>query len=217
MLGIVALSLAMPIVPFVLWGEPIEIAVQQWHATGPNQPSIAGAVFGLLVLDIFLPVPSSMISTWAGSQLGWFLGTLICFLGLNVGACFGFAVAKSAGSAFRARWIQDRDVVSMKQFFQKWGVLTLVVTRPLPVLAEAAVVLLGLQGLSWKKFIPSVSLTNFGIAFAYCVLGEIAAKQEWLVAALAFSAAAPLLLMALLRKNLRNPENATYSRGSERG
>ncbi|WP_158265520.1 TVP38/TMEM64 family protein [Blastopirellula marina] len=164
---------------------------------------MAIGLFVLLAFDVFLPVPSSLVNTIAGAKLGILAGSLVCFGGLTVGAALGFGLAKMAGPAIKKRWLEEGDAATLRQFADTWGVATLVITRPLPILAEAAVVLLGIQGLSWRKFWPPVLLANGGIAIAYAAFGQMAADQEWLVIALAISAGFPLLLTYFVRKWLQ--------------
>ncbi len=203
---LVAVALAIPIVPFAIWGQSLEHAARTWEETQASPMVMAIVLFGLLSLDVFLPVPSSLVNTLAGAKLGVFAGAAVCFAGLTVGAAIGFGLAKLAGPAVQRRWLADNDAQSIKKFAENWGVVTLVITRALPILAEAAVVLLGIQGLSWRKFWPPILLANAGIAIAYSAFGNLAAEQEWLVIALAISAGLPLLLTFLARRWLRSAE-----------
>ncbi|WP_207395776.1 TVP38/TMEM64 family protein [Bremerella alba] len=200
---LVTVALAIPIIPFAIWGQSLEQAARTWEQTQSNPQVMAIVLFGMLSLDVFLPVPSSLVNTLAGAKLGVFAGATVCFAGLTVGAAIGFGLAKLAGPPLQRRWLADRDAQSLKKFAETWGVVTLVLTRALPILAEAAVVLLGVQGLSWRKFWPPVLLANAGIALAYSVFGSMAAQQEWLVIALAISAGLPLLLTFLVRRWLQ--------------
>lgn len=203
---LIAVVLAIPIIPFAIWGHSLEQAAQAWEETQPSPMVMAIVLFGLLSLDVLLPVPSSLVNTLAGAKLGVFAGATVCFAGLTVGATIGFGLAKLAGPALQRRWLADVDAQSLKKFAENWGVVTLVVTRAMPILAEAAVVLLGVQGLSWRKFWPPVLLANVGIALAYSAFGNLAAQQEWLVVALAISAGFPLLLTFLARRWLQAGE-----------
>jgi uncharacterized membrane protein YdjX (TVP38/TMEM64 family) len=80
-----------------------------------------------------------------------------------------------------------------------YGAWVLVATRPLPVLAEAAVLFLGATHLSWRRFLPAVMLSNLGIAAVYSVLGHLARSQGELPLALAASIALPLLAATMAR------------------
>ena len=79
----------------------------------------------------------------------------------------------------------------------------LIVTRPLPLLAEAAVLLTGVSGLSWRWFLPCVMLSNLGIALVYSILGRMAFAQGQLLIALVASIALPILATAIARRLLR--------------
>jgi len=201
---LVTAALAIPIVPFVIWGHSLQQAAHAWEQTQPSPMVMAIVLFSLLSLDVFLPVPSSLVNTLAGAKLGIFAGATVCFAGLSVGAALGFGLAKWVGPPLQRRWLTEADAQSLKKFAETWGVVTLVITRALPILAEAAVVLLGVQGLSWRKFWPPVLLANAGIALAYSAFGNLAAQQEWLVVALAISAGLPLLVTFLVRRWLQS-------------
>ncbi|WP_158545317.1 TVP38/TMEM64 family protein [Bremerella cremea] len=203
MLALVAGALAIPIIPFVIWGHDLQQAAESWQQTYTSPAVMAIGLFGLLAFDVFLPVPSSLVNTIAGAKLGILVGSLVCFAGLTVGAALGFGLAKMAGPAIKKRWLEDGDATTLRQFADTWGVATLVITRPLPILAEAAVVLLGVQGLAWRKFWAPVLLANSGIAVAYAAFGQVASDQEWLVIALGISAGFPLLLTYFARKWLQ--------------
>ena len=69
------------------------------------------------------------------------------------------------------------------------GPLVLVLARPVPVLAEASVLLFGTTRLSWWWFLVPVALSNLGIAAVYSALGDLVAF--WI--ALPASVALPLL------------------------
>lgn len=75
------------------------------------------------------------------------------------------------------------------------GLLVLVLTRPIPILAEASVLLMGTTGLAWWRFLVAVGLSNLGIAAAYAALGD----SVRLPVALAASIALPLLAGGIAR------------------
>jgi uncharacterized membrane protein YdjX (TVP38/TMEM64 family) len=68
-----------------------------------------------------------------------------------------------------------------------------------PVLAEASVLLMGMQRLSWQRFLVPVLLSNLGLAIAYSAFGEIAEKHQWLPLALAVSIGLPVVLAAIVK------------------
>jgi uncharacterized membrane protein YdjX (TVP38/TMEM64 family) len=157
-------------------------------------------VVGVLATDVLLPVPSSVISTIGGVRLGWFLGTLASWLGMTLGAVLGFAIARKWGRPVVLWFSRDSDLTRMQSANDRFGVVLLIVTRAVPVLAEATVLLMGVQRMPWQSFLPPILLSNLGIALAYSAFGDIAGRHLWMPALLAVAIALPLLLSAILSR-----------------
>jgi uncharacterized membrane protein YdjX (TVP38/TMEM64 family) len=157
----------------------------------------------LLSSDILLPVPSSLVSTFAGAQLGILAATAVSWLGMTLGAVVGFVLARVWGRALAVRFASLDDLQRIDRLGQDYGVWMLIVTRPLPLLAEAAVLLAGLAGLNWRWFLTCVMLSNLGIALVYSILGRLANSQGHLLLALLASIALPLLATTMTRRWLR--------------
>lgn len=192
--------LAIPIVPFLLFGqERVEAQLQEWHDRPPPPLIVAAAVIGLLASDIFLPIPSSAVSTLAGWQLGAFAGALSAWIGMSIGAAIGFALARRFGQPIVAWLTRAGDLDRTRRLAERFGPALLVLGRGVPVLAEATVLLVGMHGLSWRRFLPPVLLANLGLAIAYAVFGEIAGRHQWLPLALGVSIALPVLMVAAFK------------------
>jgi uncharacterized membrane protein YdjX (TVP38/TMEM64 family) len=192
--------LAVPIVPFLIFGqEGVEAGLAHWREKPPPPAIVAGAVVGLLATDIFLPIPSSVVSTLAGWQLGAIGGAAASWVGMNLGAAIGFALARRFGQPLVAWLARADDLARTRLLAERFGPALLVLGRGVPVLAEATVLLVGMHGLSWRLFLPPVLLSNLGLALAYAVFGRIAEKHQWLPLALAVSIAIPVVLAAAFR------------------
>jgi uncharacterized membrane protein YdjX (TVP38/TMEM64 family) len=207
---ILVLVLLVPILPFLWFSEPIYEWTKRWSEQPPSRPVTAVLIVGLLSTDVVLPVPSSLVSTIGGSQLGTLGGTCASWLGMSLGAALGFAVARRWGRPLAARLAKAEDLDRLDALARRYAAALLVVTRAVPVLAEAAVLLVGLHGVTWRKFWPPVLLANLGIALAYSFFGHLAEKHHWLPAALGISLALPLLLAAVARWWLRKREAAEH-------
>lgn len=195
---LVALVLAVPIVPFVLWGERLEPEMERWvRETVVESPlSVAALVVALLAVDIVLPVPSSVVSTAAGSALGFWAGTAASWTGMTIGSVAAFMLARAFGRPLALRFSSSEDMDRIDVLADRYGPLVLVLARPIPVLAEASVLLFGTTRLAWRWFLIPVALSNLGIAAAYALLGERVALPVALVAAILL----PLLAAALARR-----------------
>jgi membrane protein DedA with SNARE-associated domain len=65
------------------------------------------------------------------------------------------------------------------------------------------VLLVGMHGMSWRRFLPPVLLANLGLALAYAVFGQIAERHQWLPLALAIAIALPVIMIAAFRSLAR--------------
>ena len=120
-LPLMCVVLLVPIIPFLLFGDQVD---QWFEGVADNPPSMAATfllVVGLLATDILLPVPSSVVSTMSGWQLGWIIGTLATWVGMNVGAVIGFALAKRFGQPLALWFSRGEDLERMRQISDRYG------------------------------------------------------------------------------------------------
>ena len=206
MLLIVAAALLVPIVPFVLFGDALEQWVRSWIDPDAEPSTVIAMVVGVLSTDIFLPVPSSFVSTLAGKQLGIVVATLASWTGMTIGAVLGFVLARWCGRPLAERFADGKDLGEMDAASQRYGPTLLVVLRPVPVMAEASVLIVGVNRLAWPNFLWPVMISNLAIALVYSTLGHLANLQAWLVPALVISVAIPAVLTIVARKWLGSSE-----------
>jgi uncharacterized membrane protein YdjX (TVP38/TMEM64 family) len=197
---VITLVLLAPVVPFLLFGDWAEARITHWLDETLSTEATAGIVVGVLASDILLPVPSSFVSTLAGSRLGVAVGAAVIWIGMTAGCILGFALARWLGRPLALRFSSAADLQRMEALAQRGGPLILALTRPLPVLAEASVLLVGAIGLSWRQFLPVVCLANLGLAVAYAALGYWAHEQGNLPVALAASIIVPVLATFVARR-----------------
>ncbi len=200
MLILLTIVLAVPIVPFVVLGESFERRVQQ-QLQQPLAPEILGlAVVGALAADIFLPIPSSAVSTYAGAELGIFAATLVTSVGMTLGAAIAFGLVRGLGWTAAERWVGSQDLAEMQRWSERFGPLLVVLTRPLPILAEACVVLMGATGISWRKLLLPLISANFALGLCYAIVGRVAKSHDILPVAVVVSLVVPLILTLVLRR-----------------
>jgi len=192
--------LLVPILPFLLFGGQLDTWLRGMSEDPPSQAATAAIVVGLLSTDILLPIPSSVISTMAGWQLGWWRGTLATWTGMSLGAVLGFALARRWGRPLALWFSKAEDLERMQQTSERYGPFVLVLARAVPVFAEASVLLMGIHKLSWRRFLPAVLASNLGIALAYSAFGDYAQQHQWLPLALGISIAVPVLVAALAQR-----------------
>jgi uncharacterized membrane protein YdjX (TVP38/TMEM64 family) len=197
--AVIAVALLIPFIPFLLLEESIEALVSRWISSPPSRPTVFVLVVAILATDVFLPIPSSLVSTAAGTQLSVGVATLASWLGMTAGAVLGFAAARAFGRPLAVRLSSQHDLAALDRWSEKFGPWILVLFRALPVLAEASVLLLGTTRLAWWRFLTPVALANLGIAAAYSWLGFFGQTQNMTAYVLAGSIALPVLAAAIVR------------------
>ena len=197
---VMTIVLLVPIVPLLFVGDRLDVAAQRWINQPHDRWTVAAIVAGALTADILLPIPSSALSTIAGAKIGAPLGALASWIGMSAGAVAAFAVTRRWGRPLALRLATAGELERMEQVTERYGPLTLVLTRAVPVLAEASVLIVGVHRLSWRRFLPPVFAANFGVSLAYAWLGEIAEQQQWLGLALATAVGLPVLATLAARR-----------------
>jgi uncharacterized membrane protein YdjX (TVP38/TMEM64 family) len=181
----IALILAIPIVPFVAFGEPMEARIEGYFDATFSPVTLAGLGIGLFVADIFLPVPSSAINTILGNRLGFLLGTATAWTGMTLAASLAFGLARWLGRPLATRLAGEEELEKTDMLSRRLGPAILVLARPVPVLAEASVLFFGTTRLSWWRFLVPVGLSNLGIAAVYAALGRVVELRTALIASIA--------------------------------
>jgi uncharacterized membrane protein YdjX (TVP38/TMEM64 family) len=189
---VIVLALLVPIVPFLAFGDALDARIAGWLDPPPPPANVALLTVAVLAADVLLPVPSSVVSTLAGARLGVLAATSASWLGMTTGALVAFWLARAFGRPLAIRLSTSQDIDDMDHIARRAGAWALIVSRPLPILAEAAVLFLGTSGMRLRAFLPPVLLSNLGIALVYSILGRFAQSHGALPLALGASVALPL-------------------------
>ncbi|HWM92357.1 MAG TPA: VTT domain-containing protein [Thermoanaerobaculia bacterium] len=131
----------------------------------------------LLVADVFLPVPASLIMVAHGALFGVAGGTLLSLAGGMAAASVGFAFGRW-GSASLHRWVPEDERRRADALLRQWGDLAIVVTRPIPILAESVAILAGTSPLGWRRFLLASAAGTLPAALLYALTGATAARLD---------------------------------------
>lgn len=156
----------------------------------------------LLVTDVVAPVPSSLVMVAHGALFGAAAGAALSLAG-RIGATAAGAALGRAGR----RWVETDESQRRRaqELVGRWGPGAVVLSRPVPVLAETVSVVAGAAHMPWSRLLGAAALGALPEAILYAFAGSMAASFG--SAALVFAAIVPLALVtcvALARRDERS-------------
>ena len=189
---------ALVLVPFFLFENEFN-ALAGRIAGGEIPASLAAlAIGGLLALDVFLPVPSSIVSTAAGVLLGLWPGASVVWAGMTAGSLVGYFVGVRSAPLAR-RLVGPAGLARAGALADRYGPWAVVLCRPVPVLAEATVVLAGLVRAPLRRFLWLTAGSNLGIAVGYATIGAWSMRIESFLIAFIGAVAVPGMAMLIAK------------------
>ncbi len=192
-LALAGLVLALILLPWALAADQLAAAAGALAADLAARPALlALLVVGLLALDPLLPVPSSIVAVAAGAGLGPWAGAAAIFAGLMAGCVLGHGLGRWPGRAVATRVVGAAALAGLAAPAGRIGPLLLLASRPVPVVAEAVMLLAGAAGLPLVRVLLHVAPANAALALLWAGAGAAAGDGRLLPAVLA-----ALLLPAL--------------------
>lgn len=202
---LILVLLAGIIVPFVVWGAAFDKTLslegaRQWMEGYGWWAWLAGIM--LLVTDIVLPVPSTVVMSALGWMYGWWIGGLVAAAGSMLSGTVAYAACRWLGRG-AARWIAGEEGLRRgEEIFEKSGGWLVALSRWMPVLPEAVACLAGLSRMRRRVFFPALACGSIPTGFAFAAIGHLGQSEPgW---AMALSCILPVVLwlgaMRVLRR-----------------
>ncbi|HET7228917.1 MAG TPA: VTT domain-containing protein [Longimicrobium sp.] len=132
---------------------------------------------GLLVADVLIPVPSSLLMIANGAFFGVAGGTALSLAGGVGAAALGWALGRR-GTRAAERFVPAGERVRAIALVERWGVLAVIASRPVPILAEAVAIAAGLAGMRFGRLVGSSLAGSVPAAFLYALTGAHAARLD---------------------------------------
>jgi len=155
------------------------------------------SIVGLFASDIFLPIPSTAVCAVAGQIFGVPIGTLLCWFGLNLSAAIGYFLGYTLGWQAVRTFSDESDAIIVKDQIGRWGIWPLIIFRPIPVLSEASILMMGAYRYPVAKFWPPVLATNFLVSFCFVLLGRWFSDQGQFWIGVLVACGIPIILLAV--------------------
>jgi uncharacterized membrane protein YdjX (TVP38/TMEM64 family) len=195
--------LALILVPFLLFEDRFNAIGDAVTRGDASTWYAAAAIAGLLAADVFLPVPSSILAAAAGVLLGFGWGAVTVWVGMTASCLLGYAFGAQAAASARS-FVGDAGMARASHLASRYGDVALVLCRPIPVLAEASVILAGIVRRPFARFFGLTTLSNAGIALGYAAIGAYSMRVDSFLLAFLGAMVVPALAMLAGRVWLRD-------------
>jgi uncharacterized membrane protein YdjX (TVP38/TMEM64 family) len=162
-------------------GIPLEARARAWL----QSPGTSGAVaiMTLLALDVFLPIPSSVVMVLSGALFGVVPGALLALVGSVSGEWLGFEMVRRYRQPMATALIGEHEVDRFHRLFDRHGVIAVIVTRPLPIVMETMSLIAGLSQMKRHVFLAASLAGTIPIVFVYAYAGALSREAGSLVPA----------------------------------
>jgi uncharacterized membrane protein YdjX (TVP38/TMEM64 family) len=157
----------------------------------------------LLISDLLIPIPSSVVMTFSGRMYGFINGGLIALLGSLTASIIGFLIFRKTSTYISKYILSERDQQSMNESFSKWGEGVLILSRMIPLLTETMSCYAGLTSISLKRFLLVITLGTVPVVFYYSYFGsQLETVSQWPLP-LAIGLIIPGIVWIILRNTLK--------------
>jgi uncharacterized membrane protein YdjX (TVP38/TMEM64 family) len=137
----------------------------------------------LLGIDLFLPVPSSLVMVLSGAAFGVVWGSLLSLVGSVGGEWVGFELARRYGRG-ASRWVVDEaEMLKLERQFVRYGAAAVAVTRALPVVMETMSIVAGLSRMKRSTFLLASIVGTAPVVVIYAYAGAVSRQVGSMVPA----------------------------------
>lgn len=189
------------IVPFLFFGDELESLSGQWLAAGDRSTAVSWIAFSLLVADVLLPVPSSLVITSLSFIVGPVAAWTVSFLGLSAGAALGYGVGRALGPAAVRALVGEHEGRRLDAWMTRHGCWVIAACRAVPVLAEASLIVAGAARLSVARSLSTAAAASALVPLPYVALGSAASTNTMFIVAFGLSIALSGVLWLLGRRS----------------
>lgn len=202
---------ALVLISFFIWGDQLMISFNQegtidWLNRYGSWAWAAAII--LLMGDLILPLPATLIMSALGFIYGPLVGGLISVIGSFMAGSLGYWLCRSLGDRAALKILGHRDYERGKKWSGRLGAWIVVLSRWLPVFPEVIACMAGLVRMRAGYFHLALLCGTIPMGFVYALVGSTGLEHPgW---AIGLSMGLPpviwLIVHSIFKKSL-NPIN----------
>ena len=191
---------AIILIIFFVWGDPLLATFSQegsitWLNRYGNWAWAAAIV--LLMGDILLPLPATLIMSALGYVYGTLTGGFISATGSFMAGSAGYWLCYMLGEKAALKLLGQKDYERGKRLSRSVGGWVVALSRWLPVFPEVIACMAGLTRMPATHFHLALLCGSLPMGFTYAYIGATGIEHPWL--AIVLSAGLPPLIWWIVR------------------
>lgn len=201
----VSLGLAVVLmIPFLLWDDAFsrlfsQGAMIEWLQANRAFGWLAGIL--LLVADLLLPIPGTVVMSALGFVYGPVFGGFVSACGSFLSGLLAYGLCRGWGHGVARKLTGATDLKKGERLFAKSGGWIVALSRCLPLLPEVISCLAGVARMPLRKFLVALGCGSVPVGFVFASIGAMGKESPgW---ALGLSLMIPVVLWLIASRILR--------------
>lgn len=187
------------LVPFFIWGDSMTNLFSSensiaWLRRYESMAWLAAMI--LLMGDLFLPLPGTVIMSAVGYIYGLFFGGIVNVAGSFLAGSLAYWLCRMLGQKTAIRLLGEKDYHRGVQMSDRIGVWIVMLSRWLPVFPEVVSCMAGLTRMNAVAFHAALACGSIPLGFAYAYIGSTGVDYPWL--AVVLSVCVPPLIWMII-------------------
>ena len=169
------------LVVFKLLGILSTEDIKTWleYATTLSPALVGIIIVSLMMIDLFIAIPTLSLTILSGFFLGMELGVFYSCLGMLSAGTIGYVISRFHGDKLLRFVSKDDDQISeMKYLFNTFGPFSLMLCRAAPMLPEVTSCLAGVTKMPFWKYILFYAVGTIPYAFIAAYSGSISTASD---------------------------------------
>ncbi len=205
------------LIPFLIWGEQFtEIFDREgsvsWLRAYGSWAWAAGLI--LLVLDLVLPLPSTVVMSALGYVYGAWWGGLLAASGSFLAGSLAYGLCRMLGRRAAVMLAGEKGLREGERLFARAGGWLVALSRWLPLLPEVVACMAGLTRMPARRFFAALACGCIPMGFAFAAVGETGNRHP--VPAIALSILLPAVFWLLVQPLLGRGDQGGFKEGFRR-
>jgi len=192
------------LIPFLIWEDALNMlfshdAMVSWLKENQGWGWLGG--IALLIADLLLPIPGTVVMSALGYVYGPLVGGIVSASGSFLSGLVAYTLCRKTGKKAALWLVGKNDLAKGERLFSKSGGWIVALSRSLPLLSEVIACLAGIAKMPARRFALSLACGSVPFGFAFAWIGSLGGN--WPRLALALSLLIPPILWLIVGKFFR--------------